>query len=130
MDASRLFELDPMAAISYGEYNSVKGEDGSFEDFLLHYDSAGANDSDNSWLTNLITENSGLSALSDNPEMLNYLGSSGVDFTSTLSSSDFLTTKAEAYKLQAMSELSKKGYSDEQIKALEQINNFKDPLLD
>jgi len=41
------FMIDPMAASSYGLYNSLKGEEGSFVDFLLSYDSKAANDNDN-----------------------------------------------------------------------------------
>jgi len=55
---SRLFQIDPYAGISYGLYNSLKGDKGSFEDFLLHYDSTGANKEDNTWLTKLVKDDS------------------------------------------------------------------------
>jgi len=56
--SSKLFAIDPMAASSYGLYNSVKGEEGTFLDFLLNYNSTDANDGDNSWLSDLVTNDS------------------------------------------------------------------------
>ena len=53
---TNLFLVDPMAASSYGLYNSIKGEKGSFVDFLLSYDSKAANESDNSWLDKLVNQ--------------------------------------------------------------------------
>ena len=39
---NRLFQIDPYAGISYGLYNSIKGDKGSFEDFFFFYDSSRA----------------------------------------------------------------------------------------
>lgn len=128
MDAQALFKLDPMAAISYAQYNEVKSEDGSFEDFLLNYNSYEANNGNSNWLTNLITSEGGLNQLASS-ELLSSLDLSTFDFTSSLSSSDFLTTKADAYKAQALALLQQNGYSDEEIEALETINSFKNLLL-
>lgn len=72
---SQLFAIDPMAASSYGLYNSIKKEEGSFVDFLLSYDSKAANESDNSWLTDLITADNLKNITS--PEVLQTLATSG-----------------------------------------------------
>lgn len=129
MDANTLFSLDPMAAISYGQYNAVKKENGSFEDFLLHYDSHEANDGGSDWLSNLISQEGGFNKLSSNPELLQSLDLSKFDFSSNISSSNFLTTKAEALKLQLLTQMQAKGYTDKEIEALKTLNNFENPLL-
>lgn len=106
---SRLFEVDPYAGISYGLYNSVKGDKGSFEDFLLHYDSKGANDGDKSWLTKLMGEDT-LKSLSS-PEVweaMNTLGINGLDLVNTMGSSDYFDTQVGALKLQLMEAFSKR----------------------
>lgn len=129
MDAKALFALDPMAAISYGQYNAVKKNEGSFEDFLLHYNSYEANEGGSDWLSNLISQEGGYSKLSSSPELLQSLDLSNFNFTSSLSTSDFLSTKADAYKLQVLSLMQQKGYSTEEIEALDSVNSFKNPLL-
>ncbi|WP_263832115.1 hypothetical protein [Sulfurospirillum oryzae] len=106
---NRLFQVDPYAGISYGLYNSIKGDKGSFEDFLLHYDSTGANKDDSSWLTKLIKEDTN-NALSS-PEVwnaMNTLGINGLDLLGAGSSSDFFDTQASALKLQLMQAFSKR----------------------
>lgn len=127
MDAKTLFALDPMAAISYGQYNAVKKDEGSFEDFLLNYDSYEANEGNSQWLTDLITKEGGFSGLSS--ELLSSVDLSSFDFTSSLSTSNFLTTKAEVLKQEVLSKMQEKGYSDEEIEATKTLNSFKNPLL-
>ncbi len=128
MDAKALFKLDPMAGISYAQYNAVKKDEGSFEDFLLHYNSYEANEGKSDWLTNLISEEGGFSKLASS-ELFHTLDLSKFSFSKHLNTSDFLTSKAQAYKLQALSMLQKKGYSDEEFEANLQISKFKNPLL-
>lgn len=116
---SRLFELDPYAGIGYGLYNSIKGEEGSFEDFLLHYDSTKANDGDNSWLTHLITQDT-LSTLSS-PEVweaMNTLGIGGLDFGS---SSTFFDSQVFALKMQLFEAFSQRDDYKEMEPLLKQL---------
>ncbi len=103
MSSHALFALDPMAAISYGQYNAVKKDKGSFEDFLLHYDSYEVNEGSNKWLQKLISKNSCLGAIASNPQLLNSLDMSSFDFNKAISTSDFLDTKIELLKLQVLS---------------------------
>lgn len=119
---NRLFQIDPYAGISYGLYNSLKGEKGSFEDFLLHYDSTGANNDDSSWLTKLIKEDTA-NALSS-PEVweaMNVLGINGLDLMSGVTSSDFFDTQASALKMQLMEAFSKRSDYKEMKPLLEQL---------
>ncbi len=74
---SRLFEVDPMAGVGYAMYNSVKKGKGSFEDFLLHYDSVKVNEGDDDWLSKLINEDS-LSQVTS-PQMLEAMNKYGVN---------------------------------------------------
>lgn len=116
---NRLFQIDPYAGISYGLYNSLKGEKGSFEDFLLHYDSTGANEGDSSWLTKLITEDT-TNAL-NSPEVweaMNTLGISGLNF---MGSSDYFDTQVSALKLQLMQAFSQREDYEEMKPLLEQL---------
>jgi len=103
---TNLFMIDPMAASSYGLYNSVKGEEGSFVDFLLSYDSKAANDDDNSWLTDLVSEDT-LSKIKS-PELLQTLNLGSISSTGFLSTQSYFDTKIEAYKLQLMQEMKKR----------------------
>lgn len=106
---NRLFQIDPYAGISYGLYNSIKGEKGSFEDFLLHYDSSGANNEDNSWLTKLVKEDTNNALNSPQVwEAMNALGVSGLDLMSSVNSSDFFDTQVGALKLQLMQAFSQR----------------------
>ncbi len=119
---NRLFQIDPYAGVSYGLYNSLKGEEGSFEDFLLHYDSVGANEGDSSWLTKLIKEDTA-NALSS-PEVLeamNVLGINGLDLMSGVTSSDFFDTQASALKYQLLQAFSKREDYEEMKPLLEQL---------
>lgn len=106
---SRLFEVDPLAAINYGMYNALKKGEGSFEDFLVHYDSHSVNEGDNSWLTKMVGEDifSSLSA----PEVLEAMHSVGIGELDFLSQGDFFDTQVSAYKLQLLQEMSKRGKS-------------------
>lgn len=106
---NRLFEIDPYAGVSYGLYKSYKGNKGSFEDFLLHYDSTGANKDDNSWLTNVIKEDTN-NALNSTTvwDAMKTLGINGLDLMSSATSSDFFDTQASALKLQLMQAFSKR----------------------
>jgi len=103
---TNLFMIDPMAASSYGLYNSIKGKKGSFEDFLLSYDSKKANDSDNSWLDKLVTKEN-LSKITS-PEVLKNLNLSGVSTIDFLSKKSYFDTQAEGYKMILMKEMSKR----------------------
>lgn len=129
MDSKALFAIDPMAAISYGQYNAVKKGKGNFEDFLLNYNSHEANNGKSKWLSKLISKEGGYDKLSSSPELLKSLDLSKFSFTSSLNTNDFLTTKANAYKLQVLSLMQKKNYNTEELKAQEAITNFKNPLL-
>lgn len=88
--------IDPMAASSYGLYNSVKGDKGSFEDFLLNYDSKKANEFDNSWLNKLVTKEN-LSKITS-PEVIQSLNLSGYNTFDFLSQKSYFDTQAEGYK--------------------------------
>lgn len=119
---SRLFEMDPYAGISYGLYHSLKGEKGSFEDFLLHYDSSAANKEDSSWLTNLVKEDTNKALTSPAVwEAMNVLGVKGVDLLSTTSSSDFFDTQVGALKLQLLEAFSKRSDFKEMKPILQQL---------
>ncbi len=104
---TNLFLVDPMAASSYGIYNSVKGEEGSFVDFLLSYDSKEANESDNSWLEKLVTEDN-LSSITS-PEALKSLNLGGASTMDVLSQKSYFDTQADGYKMILMNEMSKRG---------------------
>ncbi len=65
---TRLFDVDPLAGIGYGMYNAIKKGEGSFEDFLLHYDSHAVNEGDNSWLTKMVGDD--IAAGLSSPEVL------------------------------------------------------------
>lgn len=104
---THLFQIDPQAGMAYGMYNAIKKDKGSFEDFLLHYDSHAVNEeNDNSWLTKLVGEdiNSAL-ASPEVIEAMSFLGMSDFDFLAT---SDYFDTQASAYKLQLMQEMKKR----------------------
>jgi hypothetical protein len=103
---TNLFAIDPMAGISYGIYNSIKGEKGSFLDFLFHYDSHKANNNENDWLKNLMSED--VLNHVKNPKVLsslNYIGLNTIDFFSTKS---YFDTKVEVLKLQLLQKMSYK----------------------
>ena len=103
---SRLFEVDPLAAINYGLYNAYKKGEGSFEDFLIHYDSHSVNDGDNSWLTDLVNQDTLASITS--PEVLSAMDTLGLDNLNLLTNSDYFDTQVSAYKLQLLQEMSKR----------------------
>ena len=104
---TRLFTIDPYALSSYGMYNSIKGEEGSFEDFLLHYDSKSVNDGDNSWFTKML----GIDTLLDinSPQIANALAKADINTFDFLNTSDFFDTQANAYKLKLQMEAQKRG---------------------
>lgn len=103
---TNLFSIDPMAASSYGLYNSVKGDKGSFVDFLLNYDSKKANESDNSWLNKLITqENVGKITSLETLNNLNLSETSTMDY---LSQKSYFDTQAEGYKQIVINEMNKR----------------------
>ena len=119
---NRLFQIDPYAGISYGLYNSLKGEKGSFEDFLLHYDSTGANNEDSSWLTKLIKEDTTNALTSPEVwEAMNILGVNGADLLGVGSSSDFFDTQVSGLKLQLMQAFSKRDDYEEMKPLLDQL---------
>ncbi len=104
MDTKNLFALDPMASISYAQYNAVKKDKGSFEDFLLHYDSHEANEGGSKWLNRLIKNEGGYEALASNPELVSSLKDLNLDldFSSYLNTSKFLDTKIEVLKMMSL----------------------------
>lgn len=106
MDA-RLFAIDPLAGIGYGMYNALKKEEGSFEDFLLHYDSHEANEGDNGWLTKII-QGDMKNALSS-PEVWSAMQTLGINELDFISSSDYFETQVHAYRLTLMQEMQKRG---------------------
>ena len=106
---SRLFEVDPLAAVNYGLYNAYKKGEGSFEDFLIHYDSHNVNEGDNSWLTDLINKDT-LSSITS-PEVLSAMDTLGLDNLNLLTSGDYFDTQVSAYKLQLLQEMSKRSES-------------------
>lgn len=119
---NRLFQIDPYAGISYGLYNSLKGEKGSFEDFLLHYDSTGANKEDSSWLTKLIKEDTNKALSSPEVwEAMNLLGVNGLNLASSIDSSDFFDTQVSSLKLQLMDAFSKRSDFKEMKPLLDQL---------
>ncbi len=103
---SQLFTIDPMAATSYGLYNSVKKEKGSFVDSLLKYDSKKANEQDNSWFTDMVNEDT-LSKIKS-PEVLQSLNLVGVSSMDLFSAKSYFDTKVEAYKVQLIQEMKKR----------------------
>jgi len=105
---THLFQIDPQAGIAYGMYNALKKSEGSFEDFLLHYDSHAVNEeNDNRWFTKLVGED--ISSALASPEVveaMSFLGMSDLDFLAT---SDYFDTQVNAYKLKLMQEMNKRG---------------------
>lgn len=104
---NNLFLIDPMAAVNYGLYNSVKGEEGSYLDFLLKYDSKGANENDNSWLTDLVGEDT--IANISSPEVLSSLNLAGISTSDLLSQKNYFDMQVDVYKLQLTTEMEKRG---------------------
>jgi len=49
--------LGLQAAVDYGKYQTVKGKESDFVDFLLSYDSKGAQNGDTSWLNSINSVN-------------------------------------------------------------------------
>ena len=103
---ANLFMIDPMAASSYGIYNSLKGDKGSFVDFLLNYDSKKANDNDNSWLNKLVTKEN-ISNITS-PEVLQSLNLSGIRTNDFLFQKSYFDTQAEGYKMILLKEMNKR----------------------
>jgi len=93
---TNLFLVDPMAASSYGLYNSIKGDKGTFVDFLLNYDSKKANESDNSWLEKLISQEN-INKI-NSPEVLKALNLTGMSTMDFLSQKSYFDTQIEGYK--------------------------------
>lgn len=114
---SRLFAIDPLAAVNYGLYNAIKKGEGSFEDFLVHYDSQSVNDGDNSWLTNLVSQD--MLASITSPEVLEAMDTLGLDNLKFLTKGTFFDTQVASYKLQLLLEMSKR--SEEPSSALNQF---------
>jgi len=116
---SRLFEIDPYAGASYALYTSVKGEDASFEDFLLHYDSTGASEGDNAWLTKMITQDT-LNSLSSSSvfEAMNLLGMQSLDFGS---STTYFDSQVYAAKMQLLQAFSQRDDASEITPLLQQL---------
>jgi len=115
---TRLFQIDPQAGIAYGMYNALKKDEGSFEDFLLHYDSHAVNEeNDNSWLTKLVDEN--MSAALGSPELIEAMGYVGVGQLDFLTSADYFDTQVRGHKLQLMQEMNKRNMEIPQKELLE-----------
>ena len=103
---TNLFIIDPMAASSYGLYNSIKKENGSFVDFLLSYDSKAANENDNTWLNDLVNKDN-ISKITS-PEVLQSLNLSGINTMDFLSQRSYFDTQAEGNKMILMKEMTKR----------------------
>jgi len=104
---TNLFTIDPMAASSYGIYNSLKGEEGTFVDFLLSYDSHEANEEgSNDWLSKIVNEDT-LKQI-NSPEALKSLSISGINTMDLLSQKSYFDTQVSAYKLQLTQEMEKR----------------------
>ena len=103
---TKLFQVDPMAAVGYSMYNSVKKGKGSFEDFLLNYDSVKVNEGNNDWLTTLINKDTFSQATS--PEMLSTMSKYGLNSLDFLASGSYFDTQVASYKLQLMQEMNKR----------------------
>lgn len=104
---TRLFSIDPVAGIGYGLYNALKKGEGSFEDFLLHYDSHAANEGDNSWLTKAIHED--ISSALSSPQVLEAMNVLGVGELDFLTSADYFDAQVNAYKFQLLQAMQKRG---------------------
>ena len=104
-----LFQIDPMAASSYGLYKSLKKEEGSFVDFLLSYDSHSVNEGDNSWLNKVLFEN--LSEKLTSPTLMEALNFSNVNTIDLFSSQNFFDSQVQMYKLQVKQEMAKKSFN-------------------
>lgn len=102
---TQLFKIDPLAGIGYGMYNAIKKGEGSFEDFLLHYDSHAVNEGDNSWLTKMVSQDIG-SALSS-PEVLEAMSTLGINLD-FLATGSFFDTQVSSYRLQLLQEMQKR----------------------
>ncbi|MDD3343467.1 MAG: hypothetical protein PHR87_07835 [Sulfurospirillaceae bacterium] len=103
---SRLFEIDPLAAVNYGFYNTLKKGEGSFEDFLVHYDSHNVNEGDNSWLTKLVSED--MASKIASIEVLSTMDFLGMNHLNFLTKSSFFDTQVASYKLEILQEMRKK----------------------
>lgn len=103
-------------SLDYAKYQSVKGSSGDYVDFLLHYDSAGSEEGDDTWMTNLLGGNDMLSSMS--PEMLSAVSASGgLDsmvsaYSSKSDSIGVFDTQVSALKLQLVDAF-KKRYENE-----------------
>lgn len=106
---TRLFDIDPLAGIGYGMYNALKKGEGSFEDFLLHYDSHAANEGDSSWLTKVINED--ISHALNSPEVLEAITTLGVGKLDFLTSADYFDAQVNAYKFQLLQAMQERGES-------------------
>lgn len=104
---NRIFEIDPLAAIQYGLYNALKKGEGSFEDFLLHYDSHSVNEGDNSWFTKLVTED--ISASLGSSEVINAMSLLAIESFDVFAKANFFDTQVASYKLQVLQEMAKRG---------------------
>lgn len=104
--SNQLFMLDPMAASSYGIYNAYKGKDGSFEDFLLNYNSHEANDGDNSWFNKLIGDD--LFQNIQSPLALKALSFSKINTSDFFQSKSYFETQVYANKLKLIEEMGKR----------------------
>lgn len=111
MDA-RLMSMYPSIAVDYGLYRSLKKDSGDYVDFLLHYDAEGSQNGDQSWLTDLIGEDS--QAMLSSPEVLQALGSSNIDLEKVVSGGNFFDTQVGAYKLQ-LAQAFQKRYENEDM---------------
>lgn len=94
--------LGIQAAVDYGKYQTIKGEKSDFVDFLLSYDSKGAQDGDTSWLNNITSVNEDklisitaqASAKLNKPLSISNLGN--------LQNSNYFDTQVTALKYQLM----------------------------
>ena len=106
MDA-RLFAIDPYAATSYGLYNAFKKGEGDFVDFLLHYDSKGVSEGDNSWMSEMVGEE--MMDKINSPKIAQALSLTSFNTLDLLHSQNYFDTQVRAYKLQLQIEATKRG---------------------
>jgi len=95
-------DLGIQAAVDYGKYQTVKGKESDFVDFLLSYDSKGAQDGDTSWLNNInsVNENKLMSITAQASDKLKKpLSSLSLE---NLQNSNYFDTQVTALKYQLM----------------------------
>jgi len=95
-------ELGVQAAVDYGKYQTVKGEDADFVDFLLSYDAKGAQEGDTSWLNDVSAVNQD-KLMSITGQAMDALGKTNpLTSMTNMQNSDYFDTKVSALKYQLL----------------------------